>query len=345
VRGIVRAAAYLPRGTSDGCRVVARDEDEFTLAAAALERLAEHDEDDPMPVRLLLVGARSTDTEVNLARFWGAPLRIERFPGGFEGLRSALAATVDPVLGSDPVVVVGVDLPSRGTAGSSPPFSDAGVALEVGVDGAVDPKSIAASPTGAGLSTTAALFAHARAFVDAPRGTWVGDWGANPREGPTRVAEPPETESGTAAGPVSQGAYVPHARYLESLPSRWTFAADTCAGCGALTFPARGRCRQCDRRDGLRTVHLPRDGGEVVASTRIGPGGQPTEFDDQVAASGPYGVVLVDLAPGVRATLSVTDSPDGTIAIGSRVATALRRLYRMEGEWRYGRKAMPRSTA
>lgn len=79
----------------------------------------------------------------------------------------------------------------------------------------------------------------------------------------------------------------------------------------------------------------------MVASTVIGPGGQPTEFDDQVAGSGAYGVVLVDLLPGVRVTLQVTDAKPGELPIGSRVATRLRRLYPMEGEWRYGRKAIP----
>ncbi len=85
----------------------------------------------------------------------------------------------------------------------------------------------------------------------------------------------------------------------------------------------------------------PRDGAVVVAATVIGKGGQPTEFDPQVDALGSYGVVLAEFAPGVRLTLQVTDSaPDG-VRIGDRVGTRLRRLYPMEGEWRYGRKAVP----
>lgn len=86
---------------------------------------------------------------------------------------------------------------------------------------------------------------------------------------------------------------------------------------------------------------LPRDGGEVVAATSIGPGGQPTEFDEQVATMGSYSVVLVELMRGARVTLQATDSRPGELEIGSRVATRLRRLYPMEGEWRYGRKAVP----
>ena len=80
----------------------------------------------------------------------------------------------------------------------------------------------------------------------------------------------------------------------------------------------------------------------MVATTVIGPGGQPTEFDPQVGALGPYEVVLAELAPGVRVTLQVTDAEPGAVRIGDRVDTRLRRLYPMEGAWRYGRKAVPR---
>ena len=86
------------------------------------------------------------------------------------------------------------------------------------------------------------------------------------------------------------------------------------------------------------------DDALVVAATVIGPGGQPTEFDPQVTAQGGYGVVLAELAPGQRVTLQVTDAEPGRVRIGDRVDTRLRRLYATEGEWRYGRKAVPRPT-
>lgn len=164
---------------------------------------------------------------------------------------------------------------------------------------------------------------------------WVGDWQAP--SGPTlsrgAVAE---VALSTA---VSEGAYVPRARYLENLPSRWRFVGDSCGACGAVTFPARGVCRSCRRADVLSPVELPRS-GVVVATTVLAPGAQPTEFDPQVAAAGGYGVVLVEVAPGVRVTLQVADAPDRAPPIGGRVDTLLRRLYPMEGEWRYGRKAV-----
>jgi uncharacterized OB-fold protein len=106
-----------------------------------------------------------------------------------------------------------------------------------------------------------------------------------------------------------------------------------------LTFPARGLCRHCGRRDRLAPEQLPRDGAHILARTTIGKGGQPTEFDPQVAALGSYDVVLAEWAGGVRITLPVTDAEPGSLKIGDPIATRLRRLYPMDGEWRYGRKA------
>jgi uncharacterized OB-fold protein len=140
---------------------------------------------------------------------------------------------------------------------------------------------------------------------------------------------------------VSEGAYVPRPRYLENLPSRWRFLAEVCGNCHGTTFPARGVCRRCGRSDTLTPLQLPYDGGRVVAVTTVGKGGQPTEFDAQVEALGPYDVALVELARAMRVTLQVTDSVAGELRVGDRVNTLLRRLYPMEGEWRYGRKAVP----
>ncbi len=140
---------------------------------------------------------------------------------------------------------------------------------------------------------------------------------------------------------VSEGAYIPHARYEESVPSRWRFLAQRCSACAAVTFPMRAVCRGCGRSERLTTIALPREGGTIVALTEIGRGGQPTEFDRYVDAVGPYRVGLIDLAYGVRATLMVSDDPGRKLRIGGTVRTVLRRLYPMEGEWRYGRKIVP----
>lgn len=76
--------------------------------------------------------------------------------------------------------------------------------------------------------------------------------------------------------------------------------------------------------------------------TTVAPGAQPTEFDVQVALTGSYSVALVRLAGSVRGTFQVTDARAGTLRVGDRVDTRLRRLYPMDGSWRYGRKVVPR---
>ncbi|MCI4317409.1 MAG: hypothetical protein L3J96_02630 [Thermoplasmata archaeon] len=140
---------------------------------------------------------------------------------------------------------------------------------------------------------------------------------------------------------VSEGAYVPYASYRENLPSRWRFVADRCGACGRRTFPVRQQCRYCGERKQLTAEELPRAGLVVESITTVRPGAQPTEFDLQVGAGGPYDVALVRLAPEVRVTLQLTDHTPGETKIGTRVTSRLRRLYPMEGEWRYGRKGIP----
>jgi uncharacterized OB-fold protein len=337
VRTVEKAAAYLPAGVSREHHVAARDEDGFTLAATALERLEDVSQSLAPPSWVLFVGDLPTTAEVDVGRFLGYSVPTARFGAGVAGLTAAMRAAVDPVRAAEPVLIVAVDLaPDEGHRA----HSDAAVALRVGERGSTGPPPVFDAPADDWPSTPT-VFRWARERGGSEPDAWVGDFGTPvtstvdaPRDAVARPIIPP-------GAPVSQGAYVPLPRYLENLPSRWRFWAEKCGACESVTFPPRGRCRQCGATDSLSLTRLPRDGAEVVASTTIGPGGQPTEFDDQVAASGPYGVVLVDLAPGARATLQVADAPPGQVKIGSTVNTRLRRLYAMEGEWRYGRKAVP----
>ena len=172
---------------------------------------------------------------------------------------------------------------------------------------------------------------------------WAGTWGAiDPGLRP-----PSERffDRSPAVNAVSQGAYVPHPRYLENLPGRWRLVGERCSRCRALTFPPSGRCRSCGQSDGLRAEAQPRQNLPVEGVTTIGAGAQPTEFDFLVETAGSYDVAIVGLAPGVRATVQVTDALPGQLRIGDRVRLVLRRLYAMEGEWRYGLKAVPGRTA
>ncbi|MCI4341396.1 MAG: zinc ribbon domain-containing protein [Thermoplasmata archaeon] len=140
---------------------------------------------------------------------------------------------------------------------------------------------------------------------------------------------------------VSEGAYLPAATYRENLPSRWRLEAAHCRNCGRLSFPARSACSSCGSMQELEPFPLPLRGGIIEAVTTVRPGAQPSEFDFQVQRGGAYDVLLVRLHPEVRVTLQLTGSGAASARIGDRVDTVLRRLYPMEGAWRYGRKAVP----
>ncbi|HYK93860.1 MAG TPA: zinc ribbon domain-containing protein [Thermoplasmata archaeon] len=167
---------------------------------------------------------------------------------------------------------------------------------------------------------------------------WVGEWSDRGRSAPAPNDQPFAPSVETHA--VSEGAYVPRPRYVENLPSRWRFVSERCDACGRTTFPIRGYCRYCRETGRLRRVELPKADVEVEAVTTVAPGAQPTEFDFQVSATGSYSVALVRLAAGVRATLQISGPATESVRVGDRLDTRLRRLYPMEGAWRYGRKAV-----
>ena len=333
-RTIDAAAAYVPRKRADGRRVAAADEDAFTLAATALERLPVGSASAPGPRRLLAVGDLPGSVEEDLPRFLGTPVSVHRVGTGAPALRRALASIDEAPDGDPPVLLVAVDLASRGSAGP-----DGAVALRSTPNGALPTERVLAAVPEAGELSAEPLLRFGAPLALADPARWVGDFTAATGD----ASGPPSPESPVPPdGPVSQGAYIPRPRYLESVAARWRLEGERCGACGTVGFPPRGRCRSCGAADGLAAWRLPRDGGVVVASTTIGPGGQPTEFDAQVAESGRYTVVLVDLAPGIRVTLQATDAASPP-TVGARVGTRLRRLYPMEGAWRYGRKAVPLS--
>ncbi|MGI0071939.1 MAG: Zn-ribbon domain-containing OB-fold protein [Thermoplasmata archaeon] len=342
MRTITHAAAYLPEGSTEGRRTAGPDEDGFTLAATALERLPEITGAAPPAQRLFLVGELPSTGEADLTRLWGGPLRSERFGPGEKGLRAALGAATDRALAAESVLLIAVDLAADAEAlpNRAPPTGPDG-AVAVRIETAEGPDVSALGDPSGRAGSIGPLIEYAARERAVRASGWGGNW--DPAPSPVRPGEsrPHPRPILPPVGPVSQGAYVPRPSYLESIPSRWRLEAERCAPCGTLNFPARGRCRDCGMRDGLVRVRLDRDGGQVVAATTIGPGGQPTEFDEQVATAGPFQVVLVELAVGARATLQATDHFLGELTIGARVATRLRRLYPMEGEWRYGRKAIP----
>jgi uncharacterized protein len=341
VRAIVRAAAYLPGLGSGRPGQRAADEDRFTLQATAVERLLNPA---PAPVvsTIRLVGETPDVASWGFAALLGNPVELVPNPAGEAGLRAALSASLST---SRPEIVLTADLgPEVGdrSLAKSRRSPDSAVAFLVSDDPAPTERSSRPSPIErAGGAAGPAAAAWYRALPAASQALWVGDWDA-------LVASPlpPDASAGTMSESVpppavSEGAYLPRPRYLEGLSSRWRLLGERCSDCGRTSFPIRGRCRGCGSVEGLTSVPLPREGGTVRALTWIGAGGQPTEFDAQVAANGPYGVAIVELVPGTHATFQVSDAVRGQIRLGEKVGTRLRRLYYQDGEWRYGRKAVP----
>ena len=287
------------------------------------------------------LGEAGRDLDWAIPVLLGLPAEVVRYPKNGSALREACERArhetdrVSIVVGSEHLPEGSVP-PGSSTAPSS---HDGGFAWVFSADGPVDVSEILpAIPVGTSPLPSAVAVRHELANRTPP-----SVWGGKEEGGfgPDRALAPEPAAMPDRLRAVSEGAYVPRPRYLENLPSRWRFVAEQCGACRAYTFPTRGRCRACGRTEGLEARELPRDGGLVVASTVIERGGQPTEFDPVVEAFGPYQVVLVELAPGARVPLQVADTAPGEIRIGDPVDTRLRRLYAMEGEWRYGRKAVP----
>ncbi len=322
---MVRAAVYRPIWSMDGRPAAGPDEDAFTLAAAALERLVATDPSTDLPARIHLVGDFPAAAEWAFPHVTGRPHEVVHHGAGSAGYADAWTSA-----GGVPSLILAADLPERdgdavGSGGAC------AVALRVDPEGSGRVPEVPETANGSEAALRYRLASGVDPDAEAPEPSLRPELD---RRTVVALAETP-------LHPVSEGAYIPRPRYLEGTAGHWRLAAAVCAHCAGRTFPAAPSCARCGRRDGLTATPLPPDAGVVLASTVIGKGGQPTEFDAQVAALGPYGVALVELAPGARATFMVSDTETPSLPIGSSVRTGIRRLYPMEGEWRYGRKAMP----
>jgi uncharacterized OB-fold protein len=329
VRGILASALH--------CATASADVDGFTLAARAVELLGPGEVDVSTVRRMILVGDLPPTAAEDLPRFLGVPAAVQRPVVQAPSLNEALAVALATDL-PGPALVVAASAPRTGSSvPPTGPDDPCDVAISLWVDER-GPSPEPFSPDAVAPLTIDQLVHEAgeHGALWGPRDP-SGGRGVDPASGTRETPLPPDL-------PVAQGAYVPWPRYAEGTYAHWNLMADRCAACGALTFPPRGRCRSCGETGTLHRVRLDAGSGRVVASTRIAPGGQPTEFDDQVGREGSYGVVIVEFEGGVRATLQVADHAGGPLAIGSRVGTELRRSYPMEGRWRYARKAVPRST-
>lgn len=279
----------------------------------------------PVISHVHLVGVFPTVVDWALAAYLGGPLEVSSRSGDGAGLAAAVGAACEGKSDQGSLVIaVDRDGPQGALA----------VALQFGRNPAAQAPTWGTMPAGEGAAAIARVgLAKVGIVADPSRG--------GPAPAAPWVSDRAEGLASLTPSQVSEGAYVPQPRYVENLPSRWRLEGDRCARCERTTFPRRARCRYCGQADRLSPLTLSRDGARVVAATAICKGGQPTEFDPQVEGLGGYGVVMAEFERGVRLTLQVTDSGPGEVRIGDRVGTRLRRLYPMEGEWRYGRKAIP----
>jgi uncharacterized OB-fold protein len=240
--------------------------------------------------------------------------------------RVASAARAAGALGYAPSVVPHAP-PGTGPAPSTP----AAVALRAAPKGEGAPVEFALAVLGPDRD----VYAHGRS-------TGPVVWSEALRTATVALGTPPARDTPASLDLRAEGAYVPRPRYVENLPSRWRLLADRCRACGHRTFPSRGTCAACGSSE-IISEPLSRAGWIVEAVTTVRPGAQPTEFDRTVGLAGAYSVVVARSPEGPRATFQVA-GPSGTLAIGASVVPVLRRLYPMEGEWRYGRKAIPTPT-
>lgn len=346
---ITRVGIARSRRAPDGRCILGPDEDLFTLAAAAVEASAAEGEL-PSVQAVHLVDLLPPVADWAIPALVGYTAPASRYPSMAEAVSAGLeAATRGRVL----VVEVGQTSPVDGPVALA-------LLLEEGAGWEVTTSAVGTSTS---LPSTYEVLERlerdpeaATAEIGSPPGPVIRirrthpiAWGVDGPVASTTDSFATEVQQAElwpepSLDRVSEGAYIPYARYRESIPARWRFLAERCSACGSLSFPPRGQCSKCHRHDTLTTEALPRE-GEVVARTAIGKGGQPTEFDPWVERVGTYSVAIIELAPGCRATVQLADFEKGEGRIGERVATRLRRLYPMEGEWRYGRKAVPRARA
>ncbi len=340
MRHLLEASAALSPGTADGLRVPGADEDVLVALSAALDGLTEGPRPAPGGLDLELVAPLPESLDWALGTLVASDLSLIRGDQNGAALAASLAAAEKGEAGDCLVLAAtGYGDPSADGASPSPPGAGA-VAFHFREGEGPSLSELLGSLRDEPSALRAAFDLSHRA-PDALRRAWVGEWDADPATGlPIDLAREAPLRDRAPAG-KSEGAYISRPRYRETAGLHWRFTAEECPRCAFVTFPARGACRSCGNLEGLRRVDLPRKGLSVVATTIIGPGGQPTEFDPQVEALGPYEVVLAELAPGIRVTLMVADAAPGAVRIGDRVDSRLRRIYAMDGEWRYGRKAVP----
>ena len=99
-----------------------------------------------------------------------------------------------------------------------------------------------------------------------------------------------------------------------------------CADCGAVTFPAQGRCPRCSKTN-MAELLLPKRGTLVSWTTQGFPPKFPYMGDPKAATFEPFGVGLVQLDDVVRVESRLTENDPEKLDFGMEVELRIVPFY------------------
>lgn len=131
-----------------------------------------------------------------------------------------------------------------------------------------------------------------------------------------------------------------------SLPSldrareaKYRLVAARCGKCNAVHFPPRPLCG-CGSTE-MERLPLPLT-GKVYSFTVVAEASTASEHAEEVKATGPFPIALVELENGTKAMGQITDCDPKEVRVGMEVEAVFRRMYRDKGVTLYGYKFRPR---
>lgn len=133
--------------------------------------------------------------------------------------------------------------------------------------------------------------------------------------------------------------YISLPHFATTIGERLRLLGATCKGCGAVLYPQRTHCLDCNATSFEETELSGR--GKIYTFTVIAAGGAPAEFDQQQSMTGAITVAVVELEEGPRVIAQIQGEEGVELEIGTPVVAAHRRLYDQEGIVRYGVKFLP----
>lgn len=137
---------------------------------------------------------------------------------------------------------------------------------------------------------------------------------------------------------VPMGAHIPQATWDRHAGQRYRLEGAACAQ-GHVVFPPRDTCPRCRA---LATKKALSRAGVLESFTVVAKGAAPSEFEPLQDIVGEYAVGVASF-DGARVAAQTCDTPLDSLRIGAPVNPVFRRLYGVEGVWRYGVKLRQRA--